>query len=105
MSIVLKKRREEVMERWSLRMQDRAGALERVLGMLRRRMVALESLTVRRVAGGHYKLDMVLYMEAEKKERIRAELHNIVDVMVAAELGVVSGSNSAGGEGQVGDYA
>lgn len=67
-------------EAWSLRLSDRPGALERVLGVLRRRLVRLEALSLKRAAGDELAVELRLAMAPEQKDRIRAELRSLVDV-------------------------
>lgn len=75
-------------ERYSIRLLDRAGALERMLGVLRRRNVRIESLAAQRTAAGQLQVELRLHLDAQRRERVHAELKNLADVLAAAELGI-----------------
>lgn len=65
---------------WSLRLRDRPGALERVLSVLRRRLVSVEALSVARAPDDVLELEMHVSVEAHRRERVAAELAGLADV-------------------------
>jgi acetolactate synthase small subunit len=63
-----------------VRVADRSGALERVLGLLRRRVLAIHRLSL---AAGDGALELALRLDEARtpRDRLRAELLGLVDVM------------------------
>lgn len=70
---------------WSLRVRDSPGAMERVLSVLRRRLVPVEGLSLARGPGDTLELEMQVSVEADRRERVAAELAGLVDVEAWAE--------------------
>jgi acetolactate synthase regulatory subunit len=68
-------------EIWGLRLRDRPGALERVLSVLRRRLVPLEALSLRKTPEGALDVELVVAGDAGRWDRVRTELRNLFDVM------------------------
>jgi acetolactate synthase small subunit len=69
-----------------VRVADRSGALERVLGLLRRRVLAVRRLSVAACEGA-FELTLRLDEARTPRERLRAELLGLVDVIDVSEGG------------------
>ena len=67
-----------------VRIVDRPGALERVLGVIRRRVLAVRRLSV---AAGDTALEVALRVDETRTapERLQAELSSLVDVLDVAD--------------------
>lgn len=70
---------------WRLRLRDRPGAVERVLSVLRRRLVRLDGLSLERHGEGRLTMEMVLGIHPADGVRIRAELDGLEDVAAAED--------------------
>jgi len=71
-----------------VRVADRSGALERVLGLLRRRVLAIHRLSL---GVGDGALELVLRLDEARtpRERLRAELLGLVDVVDVSDASAV----------------
>lgn len=65
---------------WAIRLRDRAGAVERLLSVLRRRVVPVERFSLVRCAGGVLEAEVTLVLEAHLKDRMVAEIRALADV-------------------------
>lgn len=65
---------------WTLRLRNRPGALERVLSVLRRRLVSVEALSVARAPDEILEVEMHVSVESSRQERVEAELAGLADV-------------------------
>lgn len=70
-----------------VRIQDRKGALERVLGLLRRKALTVRTSSLSRGHGGILELFLREDPQAPPSSRIRPELSGLVDVLDVQELG------------------
>lgn len=68
---------------WRLRLRDRPGAVERVLAVLRKRLVPLEGMALERAAEGELAVELRVRAEAERWARVEAELEGLPDVQRA----------------------
>ncbi len=71
---------EERWETWELRVRDRPGALERVLSILRRRLVHLETLSMNREGPDTLRIELRVGGRPDLRDRVRQELLGLVDV-------------------------
>ena len=69
------------LERWIVRVADRTAAVERVLGVLRRRMVVVVDLTVSRATTETLVIVVMVRVEARLADRVLAELQAMPDVV------------------------
>lgn len=66
-------------------MRDRPGALERVIGLIRRRRVPVQRISITAVGGGV--LELVLRLDGEAaRERLRVELEMLRDIVAVDDL-------------------
>lgn len=65
---------------WQLRLRDRPGSLERLLGVLRKRRVAVEELSMERSEPSILHVRLRLGLDADRRDRIRAEVEGLADV-------------------------
>jgi acetolactate synthase small subunit len=70
-----------------IRIQDHAGALERVLSTLRRKYLGLESISLFPGAKGVYEALLKISPTGSPPDRIKAELESLVDVRDVRSLG------------------
>jgi hypothetical protein len=67
-------------ETWTLGLRDRAGALERLLSLLRRRRVRIDALSLTRAGPDLLEVALTLSLAAELRERVAAEVGDLHDV-------------------------
>lgn len=67
----------------AVRVRDVTGALERVVGLLRRRAVPVRRLSLASTADGHQELIVRIEPGRSSPERVRKELETLVDVVGA----------------------
>jgi len=67
-------------ETWTLGLRDRAGSLERLLSLLRRRRVRIEALSLTRTGPDLLEVALTLSLAAELRERVAAEVEDLHDV-------------------------
>lgn len=65
---------------WRLQLRDRPGAVERLLSVLRRRMVPIEALALARSGEGGLTVDLTLALPPDRRDRIAAEVSGLADV-------------------------
>lgn len=65
---------------WRLRLRDRPGAVERLLSVLRRRIVPVEALSMERATHGDLELQLTVLVPEDRRDRIAAEVSGLVDV-------------------------
>jgi acetolactate synthase small subunit len=74
-----------------IRVQDHAGALERVLSTLRRKSLGMEKISLFPGPRGTYEVLISTSSSAPPAPRVKAELENLVDVREVQPLGEVGG--------------
>lgn len=76
------------MREWGLlvRVHDRPGALERVLGLARRRAMALRTDSIARGADGRWSVVFQATVDEARIEHYANEFRELVDLDVALEL-------------------
>jgi len=72
-----------------VRVQDHAGALERVLSTLRRKYLGLEKISLFPGPRGTHEVLLSTSPSGAPPERVKAELENLVDVREVQALGAV----------------
>ena len=77
-----------------VRVAERSGALERVLGLVRRRVLAVRRLSVA-AADGAIELALRLDTTRTPPERLKAELFSLADVLAVAD-GAAPGASGEG---------
>jgi len=86
-------------------LRNRPAALERVLGMLRRRRVEVEGMTVEREGDELFQVQLQVELGGVKLERIRAELEGMTDVAMesASSLRSSAAHSESSGTSDEGD--